>query len=89
MYTDVSSPSDFKKRCEETDKVGYKVIYSDNEDDIEEELDPINAEVLSDAVMNEDEDKIPDEEKHEIEEKEKNPVKKHQFVYDESLCMVD
>ena len=89
LYTDVSSPSDFKKRCEETDKVGYKVIYSDNEDDIEEELDPINAEVLSDAVMNEDEDKIPDEEKHEIEEKEKNPVKKHQFVYDESLCMVD
>ena len=30
-----------------------------------------------------------EEEKQELEEKEKNPVKRHQFVYDESICMID
>ena len=32
LYIDVSSPSEYQKRCKETDKTGYQVVYSDDED---------------------------------------------------------
>ena len=54
--------------------------------DILEDLDVMEVDIkFEDALLGPEDP----EEKMEIEEKTKNPVKKYQFLYDESLCMVD
>ena len=49
LYIDVSSPTEYRKRCKESAE--YNVIYSDDEDNIEEELDALHATDCTDVVM--------------------------------------
>ena len=82
--------------CRKIDTSGYDLIYS-NDVDILEDLEVMEVDTdVEDALLGkefdqdfEENDDDDSEEKLEIEEKTKNPVKKYQFVYDESLCMVD
>ena len=83
-HQDIKSPEAFKALCSERDKYGYKAIYSDSEDD-DEEMDQMNDDLKENTdkeLVNQDADKAKDEE-------EEYHLKKYQFQYDESLCMMD
>ena len=80
----------YQNRCKATDVSGYNVIF---EDDVNEELTTVNGEQLDDLVDEiemETKDENEDENIKEDEENElitKDPVRKFQFIYNESLCM--
>ena len=87
-YQNIDSPDDFQKRCKETDNDGYKVIYSDDEDELMDTIKNWNEN--DDFIENssEEDDQIDDEEEERL-YKVKDPVKKFQFTYDQSLCMAN
>ena len=80
----------YQARCKTTDPTGYNTLFAD---ELIEQLDPVHVEQvheLSDELENEtkvDESEPTADEKDEIELKTKDPVKKFQFTYNESLCM--
>ena len=84
----------FQNRCKATDLNGYDVIF---QDDINEDLPPVDGEHLDDLIDEVDMKTNPDPEKEEenIEKEEeielntKDPVKRFQFIYNESLCMTN
>ena len=90
--------NEYKTRCKMSDPVGYDVMFYENDSvqgDIDEMVidiestnitDEIEKEKLhKDALDSDDAGEI--EERDEIEYKTKDPVKKYQFTYNESLCM--
>ena len=77
----------YQVRCRETDRSGYNVMFSTN-DDVEETMDPMDT--SSKEVCDEIMDRHDNNEKKVEEEYENNdPVKKYQFQYNRSLCMTD
>ena len=79
----------FQNRCRITDPTGYSVIF---QDDVNEDLPLIDGKQLNELVdelekeKNEEDDEDTGE-KDEIELRTKDPIKKFQFIYSESLCM--
>ena len=89
-YQNIDSPEEFEKRCKETDDNGYKIIYSDDDSDDDDKLmDTIgNWKANDDFVENSSDSEDDDEEEEKLYQK-KDPVKKFQFSYDQSLCMAN
>ena len=82
----------FKERCKVEDSDGYKLLFSD---EIEEELDEdsyTGSQVIIDEILDDisdkDEDKNEAELNSELEYIAKDPVRRFQFTYNKSLCMV-
>ena len=81
----------YQDRCRTADPVGYEVVFNQDYDIIQdlediETVDDNPADEIPDDIPEENTDK-PD--KDEIEFMTKDPVKKFQFKYNESLCMTD
>ena len=80
---DESTKKEFQEKCRTSDKRGYELIYGDD-----------LAEDLEELKLSESEEKLQDElEREEYEEEQdyikNDPVKKTQFVYDETLALMD
>ena len=95
FHQNLMTPADFRMRCHETDKTGYKTVYGEEEDEALEDLDELPGVEPKDELTNEnsedgekesDEDDDIDEEDESLK---KDPIKKYHFAYDESLCMMD
>ena len=95
FYEDVNA---YEERCKMTDPEGHEVIFP-NDDELEEDIDKmpkestlnIQDEVMKEASMK-DEEIDSDDDSDEEEEKEyltKDPIRKFQFTYNESLCMAN
>ena len=88
-HQDIKSPEAFKTLCSERDKFGYKAIYSDSEDE-NEEMDQMNDdESEKEGVKQSKDDETADKATGETKEEDEYHLKKYQFHYDESLCMMD
>ena len=80
----------YQNRCRITDPTGYMVLF---EDDVNEQLSPVDGKQLSELVdelemeTNNKRDDVDAEEKEDFDLQTSDPVKKFQFVYNESLCM--
>ena len=90
----------YHTRCKTTDPSGYEVVFNEDTDDILEIIDKMEGtqvrevvdEIVSDgseANIEADEDVDNNDEKDEIEFLTKDPVKRYQFKYNESLYMTD
>ena len=91
---------EYKTRCRTTDPPGYNIVFNEDTDDLQEIIDIMDEtqvrEVADEIVTDEleantgdIEDDENNAEKEEIEFLTKDPVKKYQFKYNESLCMTD
>merc|ERR1711954_364199 len=83
--------NNYRNRCKAADEESYSAIFPD---DIADDLQPVAGNQLDDLVDEIDVETIDEEkededlkEKEEIEQITKDPVKKFQFTYNESLCM--
>ena len=84
-HQNLSTPEAFLERCRVTDKQGFDLIF----DDLIEELEPFaaeNSEIEDEIGGQEIIEALDDDDEH---WRLNDPVKKYQFTYDESLCMVD
>ena len=88
----------YEKRCQISDPLGYDVIFDKDYDTIQDLKDMKNeddnaSKKGSNQVVNEDMDEVYTSENviedNEAEQLAKDPVKKYQFKYNESLCMTD
>ena len=90
----------YETRCRRTDPSGYDTVFNDDTDDLQEIIDKMDEtqarEVVDEIVTDEieantrdNEDDESNAEKEEIEFITKDPVKKYQIKYNESLCMTD
>ena len=85
----------YEKRCKDVDPEGYKMLVPD---ELEEEIEAMETDDISESVddevvadntnVNEPKDDDTDEEKEE-EELNNDPVRKHQFRYDDSICLTE
>ena len=75
FYTDINTFETYQKKCRKDDKEGFKLVFGDEDDDSDEDQD------------------MPDELTDEFLEnknyEEKDPVRKHQMVYDKAVVMTD
>ena len=82
----------YKARCQTSDPNGYDVVFNDLVIDEIEQVDGAKLNEVMDEIESEEAEENADEiskEKDEIEWKTKDPVKKYQFRYDDSLCMTN
>ena len=85
----LNTPEKYKDLCHETDKNGYETIYSDDEEDM-----GVSSQVVEELgkesriEKNSNETEKTSEQEVAVDE-EDNPLKKFQFTYDESLCMIN
>ena len=89
FYDDYNS---YKTRCEASDPEGYNVIFNDIVHEKVEQMDGTQLNEVIDEIDLEKEDNKGDEnieEKEELEFITKDPVKKFQFRYNDSLCMTN
>ena len=77
----LNTPGEYKALCHETDKHGYETVYSDNED-------MEGSPQMANEVEHDNEGEHSSKKEAEMDE-EDNPLKKFQFQYDESLCMIN
>ena len=82
----------YQERCKMSDPVTYDTIFCDDLNEILEPFDVENLHELNDELETEQKENTEKEEADEIDEielKTKDPVKKYQFTYNESLCMTN
>ena len=82
----------YEGRCKTSDPLGYEVIFNQDYEDIQ---DLVDVQIMTGQKMADSEGKINEEnnkdeaEREETELSLKDPIKKYQFKYNESLCMTD
>ena len=92
-YQFYENKTNYEEKCREADPKGYELLYPDEQDDILEELEKVEAADMNENVSDElyVEDTEEKESGEEIEEKnyiENDPVQKYQFTgYNESFVM--
>ena len=82
----------YKTRCEISDPEGFDVVFQDIVQEQVEQVDGTKLnEIIDEIELNVGDEKEDDnvEEKEEIEWVTKDPVKKYQFRYNDSLCMTN
>ena len=83
----------YQGRCKTADPVGYEVLFNQDYDDIQDLADVARMDdgemQNSEEFTNNKEDHENEAEKDETELVSKDPIKKYQFKYNESLCMTD
>ena len=72
----------YKERCQSSDPEGYEAIFNDVEQEHVEQMDGTQLNEVTDEIELEN-----NEENEEVEWVTKDPVKKYQFRYNDSLCM--
>ena len=80
----------YKIRCREADPIGYDVVFAEEDNDSQGEIEimgPNVHEVQDEIVEEEDADNT--ELKENIDYENNDPVKKYQFQYNRSLCMTN
>ena len=87
-HQNLHTPESFILKCAATDIEGFNLIFDDLQEELET-MDTANEEELKDEIDDEEEKTSLEAEKDEEDWKINDPVKKYQFTYDESLCMVD
>ena len=88
-HQNISSPEEFKEQCRKEDPTGFDEMYSDQKDDLEEEMERWLMEDENDPwdELTQEENKGSENENDEFQNE--DPVKKQHFIYDESLCMMN
>ena len=94
--------STYESRCKETDPTGYNVIFEENGNDVNDELEidlekidgkaddhqhEVQDEIGKEILDSDDDDIENAQEEDDIEYETKDVVKKYQFEYNKSLCM--
>jgi hypothetical protein len=82
----------YKSRCKTSDPEGYNIIFTyEIKEDMkipdESQLNEVADEIEKEAAESKEEENLA--EKEELECKTKDPVRKFQFKYNESLCMTN
>ena len=96
-YTQVDTPEAYKERCAATDQTGYQLIYGEVDDEVAEELVAMSDlppdSLLTDEILGVDNTEAPpvldvDDEDSEA-ARESHPLRRHQFIYNESVALTD
>ena len=85
---------EFKEKCKNTDKRGYKVVYGDEDDDSSDDNDDDDDEAKEETEQAKADRKMEElRQKEEFEDEQEyrknDPVKKFQLVYDETVALID